>query len=588
MLKPAGRDKRQWRRFATYDFEWHPRTLELRLAGLFDGRDYAAFHTMRQFVDHVLTPQFSGVWLYGHNAGKSDMEFILHEIMSNSGPGQRYRDVEVSAAFSGASAIITKIKRGHKTWTFLDSLWLMRSSLRSIGEAIGIRKGNEDENVEFYETATFSQLRDYNEIDCMILYRAIEEFQLTLWDQGGQLNATLASCAMALFRRRFLSEPISINKRVNEAAREAYFASRVEVIKRKMGEGYYYDINSSFPHAMREEAPGNLRSTGRDIPDSDELFIAQCAVSVPDTYLPVLPVRHKSRVFFPTGKWTGWIMGADFRLLEASGGRIEKVFRVFRFWPNSDMKAFAESVYSLRVRAESEFEKLLFKLLLNSLYGKFAENTVKSGILWNPYRIPICRGPDNPDSPYLDVRMIMPGVWSVDREVEVSHRHVPFASHIVAVARRNIYNYMTSAGDVYYVDTDGFTTTNGTLQSSKELGALKLEYQISGGTFLAPKVYQHRFAPGTQFDKKGNEILQKSRAKGFARKREMSAEDFERLLEGQSLEVEKMASIRELLRSGKTGPEIVKVVKAMRYKTQEKRCRISDTETRPWNVRELK
>ena len=47
---------------------------------------------------------------------------------------------KIRASFSGSSAIIIHVAKGKNSWHFLDSYWLFRDALASIGKAIGIKR----------------------------------------------------------------------------------------------------------------------------------------------------------------------------------------------------------------------------------------------------------------------------------------------------------------------------------------------------------------------------------------------------------------------------------------------------------------
>jgi hypothetical protein len=262
----------------------------LRLIGLYDGERQRFFEgastaeMLDKFFDEVLTVKNAEKWIYAHYGGMADMQFILRRIVEIAEKGGDY---QVSASFSGSSAIIVKVTRGNHTWTFIDSFWLLRDKLARLGDSVGIKKltdsyvcptfpacghmdplteatrprGNgrcqhwtdhlweEKHDVEScgycgevkprsmcVYFAPMPILKTYNEQDCLILYRAIKQFEEVLLGLGGELQMTIASCAMRLFRRVYLGEDIR-NKgmgmaEVNAIARSAYTSSRVEVFQR--------------------------------------------------------------------------------------------------------------------------------------------------------------------------------------------------------------------------------------------------------------------------------------------------------------------------------------------------------------------
>lgn len=494
---------RVYRDYIVYDLEWVPGTLQLRLVGVYcRERGYRYYTSIEDFVSAELTNRNRGKWFYAHAGGLADFQFLLEHMAIR-------KEYRLKAAFSGSSAIIVHVTRGKNAFHFIDSLWLFRDTLRNIGKHVGIAKGNADEDVSFYKEATIPELVEYNRLDCLILYTAIEQFESTLLDLGGMLKMTIASCGMELFRRRFLKADIETSRNVNEISRHAYFASRVEVITTQCSEAYYYDVNSSFPYSMTQPLPGEMIGTSRRLPEGKGIYIADVDVTIPDTYFPSLPVRYAQRLFFPVGRFRNWYSNIDIELLQQTGGRINRVHEVIHFEENLDLKEYVETLYNLRKKAVG-FEKIVYKYLMNCVYGKFAEIDVKSQMLINPLTRP----------PIED--MVSPGIFVMDKIVQVPHVHVPISVHITAIARRTLYNYMSQSSELHYCDTDGFSTTN-RFQDGNELGEIKLEKYIREGRFVAAKVYK---LDGRKADD-GKELGDGGvRAKGFSK---MTVEKFERL-----------------------------------------------------------
>lgn len=458
------------RRILTYDMEWIPGTLELRLIGVFDGHEYRTYRTPLEFLDGELTAANSDSWFFAHAGGLADFQFLLSTLVE--------RGYQVKAAFSGSSAIIVEIIRGKCRWLLIDSYWLLRSPLKKIGEAVGIKKLKDymcpgtsmvyspilDKDVcdnrgcdhpppedpsdpwcIFY--APMPELRTYNEQDNRILWTAIVQLQDGLQDMGSELCMTQASSAMKLYRRSYLDRTIKTNRSVNERARVSYVGSRVEVYAPVCEEADYYDINSSFPYAMTFPAPGNLRGGRSTIPTGEsEMFLADVEIQVPDMYLPPIPWRHpkEHRVYFPTGSWRTWLWGIDVRLLEAMGGKILKCHRALEFEQHRTLEAYARDLYERRKRSTTEFEKMLYKLLLNSLYGKFGESPLKQAAYFHP-----------PDT--AGMNLVMPGVYLAEEMQEIAHEHVPISTHITAFARRTLYRFnklcLDLGGKIYYNDS---------------------------------------------------------------------------------------------------------------------------------------
>lgn len=541
-----------------YDLEWIPGEMKLRMVGVFDGERYRCYSSVGKFVEHELTHKNSGRWFYAHAGGLADLQFVI--------PVLQARGYTIHGALSGSSVIIARVSRAGRNWYFVDSFWLIRDSLRNIGKWVGIAKGNDDESVEFYRTASFLELRDYNELDCLILYKGIQLFEDALYELGGQLRMTQASCAMDLFRRRFLSREIRTSPAINVKAREAYFASRVEVLATRCENAYYYDVNSSFPYAMTFPQPGEFLKQFHGPPTgSPEIWMGDATVEMPDGFLPPLPVRAGRRLFFPTGRWRGWYSNVDLELLESCGGTIHQVHESLSFQPMLDLREYSLSLYELRKKSDGAL-KVVCKYLMNSLYGKFAESELKTELVINP------------DEPQPGWTMLAPGVFNFDKVAKVPHMHVPIAVHVTAIGRRTLYNYMRpSVPEIHYCDTDGFSTMR-TYPDGNELGDLKLEKYIRQGRFMQAKVYH---ISGTDTSGKPAEIV---RAKGFSR---MTLEKFEKLLNFEEIEFTRMARIRENARRGDFTPREYPMSKGIHRDAISKRSFYADGKSRPWGFDEL-
>ncbi len=559
---------RPWRNYSVYDLEWVPGTLQIRTVGCFDGERFYSYETIHDFLASMLSSDNSGRWFYAHAGGLADVQFVLESLIGDP----RYN---ISAAFSGSSAIIVDIRRGRNRWRFVDSYWLLRDTLARIGEHMGMPKGgptdgmSEEQVKAWYANVPLPELIDYNEQDCRILYRAIYNFEMELMEMGGSLQATVASCAMDLFRRVYLRSELPCSVRLNEKSRLAYVASRVEVFEKEVGECDYYDINSSFPYSMTKPLPGRIDVFGLDrIPDNGTQYLAHVTLKAPESYMPPLPYRYQNRIFFPQGSWDAWLFWPDVECLLEAGGDILKVHEVLTFHPmGDDLASYANDIYTRRKRS-SGFKKIVYKYLLNSLYGKFAESPTKEKMHINPNPQTLAR---------LDrSQMLMPGVFVESFEAKIVHEHVALSACITAHSRRALYDFMKEAREVYYCDTDGFAVSPDTSYTcDNELGGLKLEKQVRRAKFVRPKVYELELTDGTKIHK----------AKGFSLGRDAERK-FIDIIEGRDIELTRMARIKENLKRGVVVPWETVITKGLR-ENFPKRSFDGAGKSRPWDVKEI-
>jgi hypothetical protein len=434
------------RDFVAFDLEWHPKSLDLRLIGLFDGQRYRSWDAERHgperavagFMREVLTNRYEKKWIFAHWGGATDLCFFLAFFLEHG--------FSVDLRFSGSSAVFCEVRRGRRKWRFCDSFFLLRAPLRKVMAKIGMKKGGAEGDDEIF-IAKMSELRAYNENDCRGLYVALDRFQDRILAMGGEMRPTIASTGMNLFRRKYLSSDILTDDAYNRIARQAYVASRVEVFKKHATERNQYDINSSFPSSMTLTAPGGFLEAQSRVPREGDLFFADVTFAVPEMMFPPVPKRAGGKVFFPTGTWRQWLTGRDFRVVEKLG-KVDRVHEVLVYGGREDMRAYVEDIYEHRKASTDEFDREIDKLLMNALYGKFAERTEKSVIILN--------GTESVESMRergLDAEELFPGAVRVDEERAIPHEHVPFAAHVTACSREKILDLLLLAGDAEYTDS---------------------------------------------------------------------------------------------------------------------------------------
>ena len=81
--------------------------MKFRMCGVYDEEEgYRCYASMSDFLASELTPDKYGHTFYAHNGGKSDMHFVLHELVGSGLANERY---EIEASFNGSSAFLVMI-----------------------------------------------------------------------------------------------------------------------------------------------------------------------------------------------------------------------------------------------------------------------------------------------------------------------------------------------------------------------------------------------------------------------------------------------------------------------------------------------
>src|SRR6185503_2130662 len=123
-------------RVLTWDLEWDPKTLQLTVAGLYDGdepkgRRYRSFLNIESFLRHILTRRYRGAYFFAHYGGRFDVVFLLRELKRLS------ENFRVQFMFAGSSAMVVRISDGNSSWTLCDSQFTFKESLATMARSIG-------------------------------------------------------------------------------------------------------------------------------------------------------------------------------------------------------------------------------------------------------------------------------------------------------------------------------------------------------------------------------------------------------------------------------------------------------------------
>ena len=83
---------------------------------------------------------------------------------------------------------------------------------------------------------------------------------------------------------------------------------------------------------------------------------------------------------FPKGEWTGWYFSEEVKYAISLGYKIKLRGIGYQFDKGKPLKEYVDVFYDLKKNADNPVDKLISKLFLNSLYGKFGMNRVNSSI----------------------------------------------------------------------------------------------------------------------------------------------------------------------------------------------------------------
>jgi hypothetical protein len=241
---------------------------------------------------------------------------------------------------------------------------------------------------------SLSKLEKYNQDELVRLAELAERLRdsvlpLELPVQSWHGPAALAGSWLQKNKARDFYREIPTN--LLDITFRAYFGGRIDVA----GYGivnpvYHYDIVSAYPSAIRY-LPDLTKLTWvlrREYPPSGRIYVARIKWKIPTTYWGVFPWRDKHGSILWPLEGEGWYWNSEVEAAIAKFGL--DCFDLQEVWVaegdyHYPFKNLIEEAFRYRqqLKAENHPSHVAVKLVLNSLYGKFAQ-TVGSARYYSP------------------------------------------------------------------------------------------------------------------------------------------------------------------------------------------------------------
>lgn len=433
--------------------------------------------------------------IYAHNGGGWDWLSLCHYLLTE---GKKKH--QVLTGIIAASKLVTmtvQIKR-KLTIHLCDSLQLLRSPLATLAKKFDVTNKIDlggrmpeqvyDEDRDLYDS--------YVKADTESLLEILEKALVLLNENVapiGEFGYTIGSTALKVFRTMLTQEiPVPFDPKVKEFLREGYKGGRVEVFQT----GYFkevtvYDINSLYPYAMLTT----------DVPISDKSIATQSIhSSLPGAYR--IKFHQRSQDIPPvlmfqgigTYQGAGVYFSPEIHLLREVDPKAEIEILEGQVFLDSGklFQDYVNRLYSLRLQDKDGPISLLAKYLLNSLYGKFAQNPVRTKLVQVTdfeHLYSLCD--DGCKMVPINEEL---GVWGMTVDHAAAFEHVGIAGMITSQARVILYRGMLEAGleNVLYCDTDSLHVRGlCSLPISDKIGAWKEEF-TGEGCYVGKKLYALR------------------------------------------------------------------------------------------------
>lgn len=577
-MKPL-KGRRDWPKLAVFDIEAEKWVKVTLVCHVDEYGARKAFWDVPSYLNWLFRG-FEGDHVWAHWGGHYDHRFIIQEATMR---GWSWETVQ-----SGNLIIIVTVMhpKTRKKIHFCESARLMPDSVERIGKTIDLPKLDVDRS--HIEKLSLPDAMAYCLRDCDIVLKGLQYMRKALKLIDADFAYTLASVSSRWVRRSsalqwqkfYVPDPSNPRKKIyspqmllaDEFCMPAYFGGRTEVFKagKFTGPLYYYDIRSSYPWSMTLPLPAYLKDIGPPPKNTrralEKCGISEAIVTVPDTYLPILPVRGKGKLLFPVGTFKGrW---TNLELVEAiKRGAKVKLTSQCTFYPMTFLKNFVDTFYELRLKAIEEgdpFRSYAYKIALNSLYGKLIESVDRKSIVHGSRAVnrAIAVHGEKAIEPTP-----CPGVYAVSTTQDGSFRHVAAGAYVTARSRLRLFEGLEKArqagGNVYYCDTDSIVTDVPLTGEKDELGGFKLEATFSEFEALAPKVYRAITDEGKRIWKvKGVPIRVKR--EGVPIPDEECERRWRDYVEGRAVEKEGITGFATDLRHSRISPQAQILSRAMR------------------------
>lgn len=353
-------------------------------------------------------------------------------------------------------------------------------------------------------------LEEYCYNDCIILLKHYKMHLEKLADDGfdvfnksGVPRSTIGSVAYKTAKKWCNLPDGVLDHSFYKLTKQAYYGGNNNCISAFSDTLYLYDINSAYPAEQLKPLPvGNhteLNGVKATIAYADEkpgLYYIK-AYQEPCN-LPCLPRRMRNgRVVWATGYTEGWYVLREAQLAEQECSFFDVSAALI--WERSEAiyAKYIETCYELRQKykkAGDNYEHVI-KILLNSLYGKLAQNTKTSELYYfsNVDDTPDCEDETEHGVQWTPIHGTK--FWTKTTDNVIPESAKPWqASYITGNTRVNLYNFAKKVQDhIAYMDTDCIYTREPITENldDNKLGCFKFEGMAYNWRSVGPKVYNY-------------------------------------------------------------------------------------------------
>lgn len=323
--------------------------------GAFDGSEFIVFERTDCLAEWAAEQR---ALLYAHNGGKFDFIFLM--------PWIKQTKVKI------INSRVVEMRIGNST--LRDSWSIIPIALRDYQKTeIDYAKLEKKCRAKHMMEIT-AYLRD----DCVNLFDLV-----TTYRSAAGKGLTIAGNALAFAKKNCEIGVFKTNAKFDETFRRFYFGGRCEAFKPgKHFNVKILDIKSAYPYAMVHDHAHTSDFTERlNHFAIGENRLKQCFIILTCFSHGAFPIRTREGLAFPIGEGTYYVTGWELvtALKHKLIGNVQ-VHKCYEFYDEINFTTFVNHWFEHKQKADKEGDKanrIIGKIMLNSLYGKFAQNPVK-------------------------------------------------------------------------------------------------------------------------------------------------------------------------------------------------------------------
>lgn len=493
-------------------FQFYAPEIDVERITWLDGKEKQATKLFFQFLDSLPKTRDRHYILFGHNLAFDMISFFYDRytrLREESIKNEKWYGWNVDLVY--AHVRFANFKKGNMHVSLIDTGAYFMRKLSVLGDMVcpDLPKLEMPEGLGQKSFTHKDKLFcDYAMRDAVIAYH----IGMKLLDFHNEMDVSLAVSAphfaSKVFRRSFLKKSIPLpSYKVVYSAMSAYHGGKNNLAERGLIKQKIYsiDIRSAYPHAMRSlPSFSNL-----------DLYRTISGKGQPSSDLPPFGI-YKISGFAKSCKWPILfdhsfkpIQGKEFKNIWTTGHELNEGIRskelaitdLFGYFYDAEadtepspFAGYVDYFFKNKETAKDKIYREFFKLLLNSLYGKFIQTRNIAAIQNLEY---------NEDT----------GKISEDKLLLAGGLFNPFIAALITGHTRSVIHRLEHKYKALHTSTDGIMSrTKG--KESAGLGGLSIEADADITIIFRNKLYI-MYAKATAADKKDKKVLMSAVFKGY-------------------------------------------------------------------------